>query len=306
MGLIVTIAIFSGRTDPMIEFDDDTSRQILDYLEPVELVDEYPEPTLGSSYRGITFQQGETGRDPRFPRRFTVLNGVVFGRGISHSTRDAGVEDYLLSTEGPLLPALADLAEEVANASNMTLQEFIKLRREPIPTPDIGTLEPIHLQSVGCTCGPLYEPHWWNQTISQDGIDIQTSNNCYSYASNIRMDLFTVPGNRMVTPLTFSEVQRAALRDGYELAGPRSPDRCPDEGHFVAFALDRFGTDVHFYRKDRSGFWSHKPGSGPATDRDANGARITSPETMHRGEYWRFGSYLIARPGHIRLRWGGP
>jgi len=42
------------------------------------------------------------------------------------------------------------------------------------------------------------------------------------------------------------------------------------------------GVDYHWYRLDSTGKWSHKPGPTPATNVDASGNPIASPETANR------------------------
>jgi len=41
-------------------------------------------------------------------------------------------------------------------------------------------------------------------------------------------------------------------------------------------------TDYHYYRLNKEGFWTHKPGYKPSTEVDASGKLITDPETANR------------------------
>ena len=40
--------------------------------------------------------------------------------------------------------------------------------------------------------------------------------------------------------------------------------------------------DLHYYRQDSNGWWSHKPGGRPVTNLDAAGVRIYNPERCMR------------------------
>jgi hypothetical protein len=46
------------------------------------------------------------------------------------------------------------------------------------------------------------------------------------------------------------------------------------------------GTDYHWYRLDRNGMWTHKPGGTQATNLDNSGNPISSPETADRCGGW--------------------
>jgi hypothetical protein len=46
--------------------------------------------------------------------------------------------------------------------------------------------------------------------------------------------------------------------------------------------------DYHWYRRDRDGRWSHKPGTDPATNLDNSGNVIVDPRTADRGPYTVF------------------
>ncbi|MBV9102244.1 MAG: hypothetical protein JO060_01570 [Candidatus Eremiobacteraeota bacterium] len=54
------------------------------------------------------------------------------------------------------------------------------------------------------------------------------------------------------------------------------------------------GYDFHWYRRDRDGTWSHKPGGTEARNVDNSGHIITDPRTADRGPYTQFcGCYCV-------------
>jgi hypothetical protein len=52
---------------------------------------------------------------------------------------------------------------------------------------------------------------------------------------------------------------------------------CPAHTYKIALVMDP-DDDYHFLRQDRGGTWSHKPGTGEATDKDFSGNIIIDPE----------------------------
>jgi hypothetical protein len=147
-----------------------------------------------------------------------------------------------------------------------------------------------------CRCAPLYEPDWWNDPSRQ------YANNCYNYSTDYRTDTFAQPGlaaGAMYTSLDCTAVRAAALLDDL-IASPNANNRCPREGHLVALVIWP-GIDFHWYRKGRNGYWSHKPGSTPATNLDNSGHTIPDPRTADRGPYTNFCTFMTVMHGHIKI-----
>jgi len=146
------------------------------------------------------------------------------------------------------------------------------------------------LLTLGACCAiPPYSPSYWN-----DGGTVQYHNNCYNYANNKRTDTFAQPGlaaGAMYTSLTCNSVYNAAVADGLDPV-PAS-GKCPDKKDKVALVVWP-GRDYHWYRQDKSGRWSHKPGATRATNHDNSGNLIYNPETADRGPYTAFCGYLCS------------
>lgn len=127
-------------------------------------------------------------------------------------------------------------------------------------------------------------------------LGVQEINGCYNYAVNDRQEpgqpllIKTAPGDYSGGPtyrlptigLTCANLKSLVSRDfpsaGAWLGSPEAP--CPCGTYQVALVLDegstRQGRDFHLLRRDASGRWSHKLGSGPATSVDAAGEPILS------------------------------
>jgi len=61
----------------------------------------------------------------------------------------------------------------------------------------------------------------------------------------------------------------------------------------MALVIDP-GSDYHWYRHQRGGFWGHKPGNTAARNTDNSNVIITNPETCDRGGYTDFCGYFYA------------
>lgn len=138
----------------------------------------------------------------------------------------------------------------------------------------------------GCCDFPPYSPAYWN-----DGGTIQYKNNCYNYANNKRTDTYAQPGKAagaMYQQITCQEVHKAAVADGLK---PLPSGSCAKDKCKIALVVGP-GWDFHWYRQDKNGMWSHKPGGGKATNLDNSGNPIANPETADRGWYTQFCGYF--------------
>jgi len=276
----ITIDIFSGRPNPVIELSGAQARTVLALVKSARDERERrlpPVPTLG--YRGLIIEQ----LDSRRPAPIRTTN--------------AALED-LISTRVALLKKL-DAGRQFPSLLRQEMERFRELcerwphhRRWRWPV------------RARCRCAPLYEPAWWN-----DAGQKQLHNNCYNYASNYRTDTFRVlpdgsqPGaaaGAMYTQLTCASVGPAAVADGL-IASPRARNRCPPEGHLAALVIAP-GIDFHWYRKGRNGYWSHKPGSTPVVNVDNSNHLIPDPRTANRGMYTQFCTFMVVMHGHIKIR----
>ena len=151
---------------------------------------------------------------------------------------------------------------------------------------------------------PSYEPDLWNKDDA-----LRHSHNCFAYASNYidgaKVDAcrstigcsvrFHVPGKdkghrdfrqkqkRQRNYMTCSDV---AGRTESSLGGKilKFEDPCPPLMSKIAIVVDD-KNDLHYYRQDSNGWWSHKPGGTPVTNLDAAGVPIYCPERAARTYY---------------------
>lgn len=291
MSIQVTIDVFSGRPNPSVELDDREAQGLLERLRPVRRLDrdESPPPAPSLGYRGIVFEQRDEATE-QLPKRFRLAGGELFGYGLAHQVADEEVEDFLLGQDGPF--ARRDLPDGFFERIPELRKEYLDWRLKwPLDPPII-----IWPWPKPCPCGPLYEPGWWNVPSRQP------SNNCYNYSTNYRTNTFAQPGraaDAQYTSLTCNSVRPAAIADEL-IDAPGADNHCPEEGHLLALVVAP-GWDYHWYRKDRTGWWSHKPGGTAVTNRDNAGNLIRDPRTADRGPYTDFCTFMVVMHGHIRI-----
>ena len=291
MALRITIDIFSGRRNPVIELRGREAKEALDRLRPAQRLSKaelarIPYSTLG--YRGLIIEQlGAATR--ALPKSFRLIHGHLLGGRLEHRAEDEEFEQFLFSPKG--------------------LSGKLKLERRLLKflTDEIGRSKEVRSANESrqgkrherhrCECAPLYEPAWWN-----DGGQKQGNNNCYNYATNYRTDTFAQPGlaaGAEYTALTCASVRPAAQADDL-IDDPKANNKCPKEGHLVALVIAP-GFDFHWYRKGVNGYWTHKPGGTPVTNVDNSGVTIPDPRSANRGPYTVFCTFMVVMHGHIKI-----
>ncbi len=292
MALRITIDIFSGRPNPVLELTGKEARDMTDRLHPVRWLERGegglpPEPTLG--YRGLIIEQ--TSAPTRgLPRRFRLVHGDLLGPRLAHRAADEDFENFFCGSTGPIRKLRLGRGFPA-----FLRKEILRFRRLRLEWPR----RPCHWPKKNpCRCAPLYEPAWWN-----DAGQKQFNNNCYNYSTNYRTDTFAQPGQAagaMYTALSCASVKPAAVADAL-IDRPAADNKCPGEGHLVALVIAP-GWDFHWYRKGRNGYWSHKPGGTTVTNVDNSGFLIPDPRTANRGPYTIFCSFMVVMHGHIKIK----
>jgi hypothetical protein len=291
MALRITIDIFSGRPNPVLDLSGKQAREALERLHPAESLNRAEaavplESTLG--YRGLVVEQvGSLARG--LPRLFRIFDGRLYGTKLSHRAADDEFEEFIAGRTGRL---------KVGKGFEEYLRKEMARSRRDHAAPRHHK-HPHHPHKHHCHCAPLYEPAWWNDGW---GGQKQPNNNCYNYATNYRTDTFAQPGRAagaMYTSLSCASVRPAAVADDL-IAAPAANNRCPKEGHLVALVIAP-GFDFHWYRKGRNGYWSHKPGGTPVVDVDGSGNLIPDPRTANRGPYTVFCTFMVVMHGHIKI-----
>lgn len=140
---------------------------------------------------------------------------------------------------------------------------------------------------------PIYNPSLLSDGVlsisgCSPGESLQCTNNCYSYAANNltssskRNMCKPQPGasqGNAVTNISCDEIKKRAIDEGFK---EWDRDRACEYGYSkVALVVDIDGTqyeqDYHWYRQDKGGFWSSKPGWDVPTNLDSSDNKIYDP-----------------------------
>jgi hypothetical protein len=286
----LTVDAFSGRPNPSVDLTPKEAADLIAHIGPIARAPatsmDAAEPAwLG--YRGIIVEQKEP-VSASLPQRFRLnRNQIVGSRGV-FKTVDSAIEQSLLAT----VLARADVPESTGSAI---------LAQSTTHSPASPKTAAATAGPLTCRCAPLYEPQWWSDLAS--GGTRQINNNCYNYACDIRTDSFAQPGhaaNAMYTTLTCAALRTAAHADALSET-KMTTIACPAEGHLVALVIWP-NVDFHFYRMNRDGLWSHKPGGMPVTNVDNSNRAIPDPRTADRGPYVNFCQFMVVMHGHVKIR----
>jgi RHS repeat-associated protein len=153
---------------------------------------------------------------------------------------------------------------------------------------------------------PKYEPKKWNKDPYQKG------NNCYAYGCNDldkkrkNKDDQPQPGGGGTSPKAKGQYTCKSVTDaviaqlGGDIKTATADKACGQGCYKIALVVgdlmvlykkgeklkgpytDIVGYDYHWYRQDSGGAWSHKGGTGPATNKDGANKDIWDPQTANR------------------------
>lgn len=267
MPLLVTLHVFSGRENPRWVVSADEEKEFRAMAERSKL----PEAVAGSGgglgYQGFSVEDTDAETPSR--RVWSVAGAPE-------------LEQYLLEK------GKADLEAPVA----AHVQEMLRAGpQQPLVPP------PVKCPPCVAADAPVYNPAIWNTPA------VQPHNNCYNYANNQITNTFAQPGRatgHMYTQLQCPNVEPAAHSDGLNPCPNFAGHLGPGKGWYVALVMWP-NVDYHWYRQDKVGCWSHKPGSTAARNVDNSGHLISDPKTCNRGNYTQFCTYMITGKWvHIR------
>jgi len=175
----ITIDIFSGRKNPVLEIKGREAERIFEHLRPAQPVSRMlPVPSSSLGYRGLIIEaSGARG----LPRVFRMAHGDLMGPKLRHRAADTDFEEFLVRESG-LLRRLK-LGRDFPAFLLKEIERFRGTREKCKHRP------PHWPRREHCHCAPLYEPAWWNDSGQK-----QFGNNCYNYSTNYRSDTFAQPG----------------------------------------------------------------------------------------------------------------
>jgi hypothetical protein len=272
MPAIVIMDVYSSMPNPTWVIDDEKLRELQKLLSAGGAAVRRLLPVLG--YRGFLV------RPARSPERFAQEAGDIVVVGNPEAER------FLLSTAGP---HLSGELKELAAA-------WIARGIDPAVLQRAGAALAVQCPVCHAADAPAYNPAFWNNPAHL------SLNNCYNYANNQQTDTFAQPGRATghpITGLSCPGVQPSAVSDGLKACPDFTTNLPAGKGWYVALVIYP-GHDYHWYRQDKIGCWSHKPGHTPVINTDNSGHAITDPKTCNRGNYTVFCTFMITTHGvHI-------
>lgn len=312
MPLTLTIDIFSGRPNPVLELSDSAAKKLVSQLSFSNLKRKtektIPFPSV-LGFRGFILEQKGRAFSKDLPAWLHITHETVYSpthwaKSNDLSLLQSFVSDNLRSFKG--LEGIKGFRE----GFNKQFGDFMdicppwrKRYKELLP----GLLDDyirIPKFPSPCYCAPVPDLEAWNTDSN-----IQNRNNCYNYASNYRSDTYGQPGqaagskwndlSACSVPAGNISAKAGAIADGL-IDIPANNNKCVSPGHTVALVVSP-GWDYHWYRKGRNGNWSHKMGGTPATILDNSGNPITDPRTANRGSYTDFCTFMQVIHGHFKI-----
>lgn len=308
--LQITVEVFSGRPDPtwMVTDEAEARRLVRALAREAPLMAAAPPEDAPLGLRGVRLDatSDEFGGD-------LPADAVFLSLGPGASPRALELGERLFATMGSGTATVAE--SEGGLPLGAELMEFLSAQlggaaaSGRVTTADRrdGMAEEAGVASGGeqaaATCQielGTFNPGFWNNNAS-----LRSRNNCYNYASNRRTDSFAQPGRgagQMYQAITCPEMTRASRADGLR---PRFNCFPPNEApRYLAALVAAPGpgfVDFHWYRKQREGFWGHKPGGTNARNTDNSNRVIMDPERCDRGPYRQFcGYFYTCRSQRIR------
>jgi hypothetical protein len=279
MTTVVTLDVFSGRQNPSLQLSDADEKELHDRLAAATTTThQRPSGVVGGlGYRGFLVSSHDATLTAAGQLR--VHEGVV-DRGISlaNVVDNTEIERFLLTKFALDQDVHDHVHDSVANVAPFGSSVVPVLTRCP----------PCHAVDA-----PVYNPGPWNNPA------VQPHNNCYNYANDHITNTFAQPGRahgKQTSTMDCKHVQPAAVADGLVAAPGFANPLAKGKGWYVALVIWP-GADYHWYRQDKNGCWSHKPGQTAARNVDNAGHAISDPQTCNRGPYTVFCSYMVTKRG---------
>jgi hypothetical protein len=289
----ITLDVFSGRPNPSAFIDGQEARDLA-----AELSRNRSSWTeVGAGYQGLGFRgviveptNDTVAHSYDLPPRFKVAGGSS-----ANETKAQELAERLVRsvTKSGSRDAIA-LASEFEKAVLGMLGARQPSEFDSVPDSKAAASPPATAAGEEAMAAAVcyielgaFNPGFWN-----DPSHINV-NNCYNYASNKRTNTFAQPGRgsgHMYTALTCPAVTAAAISDGLHHRYNCFPDS--EKPRWLVAMVVAPGYDYHWYRKQKEGFWGHKPGHTAARNTDNNGHVVNSPETCARAPYTDFCGYF--------------
>lgn len=308
--MIVTLDAFSGLPNPSWRLSEKDSARLLERVSGRTIASLETEDSGVLGPRGFVITASSDDELPdNLPTTFRVgappsmAAGAQAKAGAFTASESADTARFLINTGRHVLDAdLMSFLETSLSAQpepeSPAAEALWMEPAEPAPEEEEAPSQPEEFALAPCViANTAYNPGFWNRP------EVVGKNNCYNYSMNWRSDTFAQPGRisgHMYTAINCAAVGTAANWDGCRTT-------CSGSNKNVALvvSLTPGFIDYHWYRRQREGFWGHKPGGTPARNTDNRGrlidGRVLTPANCDRGPYKYFCGYRFSPTG-MRVR----
>ena len=282
----ITADMFSGRPNPVWEVEGAEAESLLQEISRnQDAVAAMDEGYQGLGYRGLIVESLADNMSSKYglPSSLRLANGanakgLEIGDRIVSSMLKAKILD-----EGSH-KSLIEQLQAFGQGFGAGITESDHVETAPAP------VEAAAVAAVTCQIeSAAFNPGFWNDPAHIG------KNNCYNYASNRRTDTFAQPGlatGHQASVMACANVTAASLSDGLHKRFNCFP--ASENPRWLMALVVAPGQDYHWYRKQKEGFWGHKPGHTAARNVDNNNHVVLNPETAARGPYTNFCGYFYA------------
>jgi hypothetical protein len=280
----ITLDVFSGRENPSLFIEGQEARDLVVELSRNRgILTNVDEGYQGLGFRGAIIEP----TDDTVIRRYDLP--PIFKIAGGSSANEAKAQEIAER----LIRNVIRVGPRDGIAFSPPFESTVLEMLSSIPTSEFETegdsyAPPAAVPTVTCYIElGAFNPGFWNDP------NYIRRNNCYNYASNKRTNTFAQPGRgsgHMYTSLTCPAVTAAAIADGLHHRFDCFPDS--EKPRWLVALVIAPGYDYHWYRKQKEGFWGHKPGGTEARNYDNNHITIVNPETCARAPYTDFCGYF--------------
>jgi hypothetical protein len=287
----VTVDLFSGRPNPTWIINDKGGDELLKKIAKNPQVMSKPDSGYdGLGFRGITIELLGDEKEGKMPSVFTIANGISKDQKTSIQVARE-IVDQMTRYEKfnmdihKLTPITKEIQKIIMGGIDSYEKELEKIRKYIKIKPILirGSAIRVTVKDSDCK-GCKYEESKFNPDFWNLDSYVKRWNNCYNYGRNWKTNTFAQPGRfsgSTAASMSCADVKAAAMRDGlHERCDCLPQSEYPRRLMALVIAP---GRDYHWYRKQKDGFWGHKPGGTNARNIDNSGVLVTDPRTCDRG-----------------------
>jgi hypothetical protein len=305
----VTADLFSGRPNPSWIINDISGDEILRKITADQGIISTPKVIgyEGLGFRGIKIElMNDDERFGQLPEAFTIANGIAEDQKTSMLLAKEIIDQMLKYEKNSMevhniTPINREIQKIIFESIEGYERNIDKIRKHIKIQEKIAFRNSVRVTVKDDKCTDCkYEQSKFNPGFWNNDSYVKANNNCYNYGRNWKTNTFAQPGRfsgMTAASMSCADVKIAAMNDGLV-------ERCkclPQSEYprrLVALVIAP-GQDYHWYRRQKNGFWGHKPGSTDARNYDNSGVLITNPETCDRGvgtslNYTNFCGYFYA------------